>query len=100
HTRFSRDWSSDVCSSDLEDLVEDADLVGVGLQFALTDDVIAIAAAAARESGFHPCGQAATRLHRQVVQEEFVHRALQPDVNPVEIGSASCRGSVYTSADA
>ncbi|MEN5147483.1 hypothetical protein ABE454_14955 [Brevundimonas diminuta] len=68
----------------VEYLVEDVDLAGVGVQFALADDVIAIAAAAAREAGFHPCGQAATRLHRQIVQEEFVHCAFQPDVNPVD----------------
>src|SRR5207302_7646692 len=30
HTRFSRDWSSDVCSSDLRERVEVADDVVVG----------------------------------------------------------------------
>src|SRR5690606_40817306 len=28
HTRFSRDWSSDVCSSDLAQIVEDGQLKG------------------------------------------------------------------------
>nr|WP_258526233.1 hypothetical protein [Brevundimonas diminuta] len=64
--------------------MEDADLVGVGLQFAFPDDVVAIAAAAGREAGVHPCDKAPTRLHRQVVQEEFVHRALQPNVKSVD----------------
>src|SRR5690606_39351253 len=30
HTRFSRDWSSDVCSSDLARKVEEAGLIWVG----------------------------------------------------------------------
>nr|WP_232623978.1 hypothetical protein [Brevundimonas diminuta] len=67
-----------------EDRADHVDLMGVGLQFALADDVIPIAAAAAREAGLDPCRQASTRLHGQVVQEEFVHRALEADVNPVD----------------
>src|SRR5690606_40484400 len=39
HTRFSRDWSSDVCSSDLRELGRDLTLVGVGLAIVSTTSV-------------------------------------------------------------
>lgn len=64
--------------------MEDADLAGVGLQFALANDIVTKAATSAREASLYSCGQAATCLLCQVVQEEFVHHALQPDVNSVD----------------
>src|SRR5690606_39700316 len=39
HTRFSRDWSSDVCSSDLEELVDGARLDQV-VGFEIAVDVL------------------------------------------------------------
>src|SRR5207302_7349661 len=34
HTRFSRDWSSDVCSSDLAPAIDDGQLAAKGVRFA------------------------------------------------------------------
>src|SRR5690606_40588087 len=86
HTRFSRDWSSDVCSSDLILLA-------------------ATATALAAQEGVSTMGHARTRHladsgrlpePRDVVVEDIVnyhrHRLPAPGAgSAVEIGRASCR---------
>src|SRR5690606_40880934 len=95
HTRFSRDWSSDVCSSDLgEKARADDDVRLAGLQHleqardlrrvvlavaVLADDVVVAA--------------------RQAEQEPGLHRGADTEVAR-EIGRASCRERVSTSVAA
>src|SRR5690606_39825634 len=91
HTRFSRDWSSDVCSSDLIDYEAIAQSVGYDERF---DDVVF------RE-------ELATRLVYRVLKllgasamvgiAESGHRAVKrvgPQSATTEIGRASCRDRV------
>src|SRR5207302_2346889 len=40
HTRFSRDWSSDVCSSDLDTALIYVAIPGGGLDLAMPDDLV------------------------------------------------------------
>ena len=46
---------------------------------------IAVAAAAAGAALLDPAAQAAMRLQRQVLQEERVHRALEPDMQLADL---------------
>src|SRR5690606_39672784 len=96
-TRFSRDWSSDVCSSDLavvvdHDVVADANLVRMS-----EDDVLAeddVPAAAPEQHGIERLPEREPQRARNVLsdeQDELVPRERQP-----EIGRASCRGRVAT----
>src|SRR5690606_40822631 len=82
HTRFSRDWSSDVCSSDLEHTLRHLRV--------LRRDMIEI----------HDDTQEWTRIGRPVERshspEEWVrcHQSATRDSNVLEIGRASCRERV------
>src|SRR5690606_40102993 len=91
HTRFSRDWSSDVCSSDLEErelllqeLVESR-LGGIGAVDHIDDQHVPFlpVAVAAPDPLLDPLG-----VPRQVVVDEEV---AELEVQPLEIGRASCR---------
>src|SRR5699024_11298332 len=90
HTRSKRDWSSDVCSSDL---------IGAGLQDghrfphggAGGDDVLDDNDAVAVLGGVAHCAAAlAVVLHLFAVEE----------IGLIEIGRASCRERVWGSAGA
>src|SRR5690606_39587858 len=95
HTRFSRDWSSDVCSSDLRDLaatlrgyelaVEDA---AERVQPALEREIVAQCVASGLFAPNLPkhMGGAGLDLRQQVVIEEELGG---------EIGRASCRERVW-----
>src|SRR5690606_40993687 len=99
HTRFSRDWSSDVCSSDLSvSLVEAQDAGAIvitgshgGLQ---GDDPVtaigghAVFAAAYNDAGIGADGAGTSRLP-----------ALERQGVAGEIGRASCRDSMCNPAD-
>src|SRR5690606_40734900 len=83
HTRFSRDWSSDVCSSDLAFL---ANLVDDGEEE--TEALIEAEAAiqqVRRER--QPVDLAPRRPYLRRLQHELIERA------QLKIGRASCRGS-------
>src|SRR5690606_40394232 len=94
HTRFSRDWSSDVCSSDLH-----------GLDFSLSPHALLREAARSVRPGGHLLivgvnpwsAWGATRL---VSRKAFRHaRCIRPTrvsdwLNLLEIGRASCRERV------
>src|SRR5690606_40804318 len=99
HTRFSRDWSSDVCSSDLTQ--------GDALDFALLVDGLA----AEREQGitidvaYRFFGTAARRFivadcpgHEQYTRN-MATGASTADL-AIEIGRASCRERVDAAGDA
>src|SRR5690606_39579727 len=89
HTRFSRDWSSDVCSSDLQDGVE------VCASGSASQVLLERMAAAAPPADPHMV----ERLHRRVLERGAAAgaRAVWP-----EIGRASCRerGEVSVAAGA
>src|SRR5690606_39612985 len=85
HTRFSRDWSSDVCSSDLETaqklrMVFEAIRTTRGVY--LFDEIDALAAARGTENDI---GEA-----RRVLNSFL--QFLDEDTGPSKIGRASCRG--------
>src|SRR5690606_41110059 len=87
HTRFSRDWSSDVCSSDLELVAMGA---ASGLASALGRTATPVALEATRETGGVTVSPA----------EWLTGDPLPPELTPMsyltEIGRGSCmdRGSV------
>src|SRR5690606_40254867 len=86
HTRFSRDWSSDVCSSDLLSRLRPP------LRKASTRKVAAPGVAVREESaepagGHHP--------HRPLLRQPVAQdRTVQQDPCMLEIGRASCRERV------
>src|SRR5690606_40006805 len=78
HTRFSRDWSSDVCSSDLN---TDTDAeINIVKNFCVENNV-----GFAVNNAFAEGGEGAV---------ELAHEVLKALENPSEIGRASCRESV------
>src|SRR5690606_40317548 len=78
HTRFSRDWSSDVCSSDL---------IGHAIHFDL----------AVHHHARHDTGprwrMSAKIFHKYSVKRHKVARVIQPNAaaHHMQIGRASCR---------
>src|SRR5690606_40380236 len=92
--RFSRDWSSDVCSSDLAiaaciDPSERLVAVGAGAALDLSN-VIALAAGGATGLSIGAVAQQAARLRADHLLVDGVCDANVLDV--LEIGRASCRG--------
>src|SRR5690606_40161609 len=97
HTRFSRDWSSDVCSSDLfkvraraarfHDVVK---LVRLARVFALLSrQEIHLASAWRKRSGV---------LTTDTKQHQFGDVAeVEANAAPIQIGRASCRERMYRS---
>ena len=55
----------------------------------LGGDLVAVAEAAAGAALPHPAFQAASRLHRQILQEQRVHRPLEADVQLADLTFAS-----------
>src|SRR5699024_12204940 len=91
HTRSNRDWSSDVCSSDLVTLVAKPGRSTVA-------DLVAAGAEKARHSPFaahlpsgDPAGICEVRQNRAAVQDEASQLVTLASTR-VEIGRASCRG--------
>src|SRR5690606_40340295 len=95
HTRFSRDWSSDVCSSDLHQAVMDGDGLADGLEVA---------------RGTSPFDPETPRW--TIVPDDFptIQEALvfafagegvivRPGIHREKIGRASCRERVEVSLD-
>src|SRR5690606_39819382 len=75
HTRFSRDWSSDVCSSDLvADIVLDMHLDVISIVTALLHDVVED-----------------TTVDLQTVREKFGETCAMLVDGLTKIGRASCR---------
>src|SRR5690606_39729614 len=76
HTRFSRDWSSDVCSSDLDDLVATLDRADeVGTLFIKLEQPVAISRQPEKIALLlHPLDGCALRTvaHAVVAQLDFV----------------------------
>src|SRR5690606_40583810 len=88
HTRFSRDWSSDVCSSDLA--VEEAErMVGTSIPTAFLSIV------GSQIGLVNNRGVVAVTGEDREISEEDVERVLQA-AKVIEIGRASCRERVYT----
>src|SRR5690606_39416422 len=88
HTRFSRDWSSDVCSSDLLEL-GGLDLGDDTLAALLDADLgrlerLWLYKNGLTDTGARALAEAASRLSLT---------ELRLDLNPIEIGRASCRES-------
>src|SRR5690606_40982134 len=96
HTRFSRDWSSDVCSSDLNHVV----CHGIPGEKRLADgDIINIDVTVILD-GWHGdtsrmffVGEKVSVKARRLV--EVTYEAMMRGIR--EIGRASCRGRVYYS---
>src|SRR5690606_40035250 len=86
HTRFSRDWSSDVCSSDLED----HKIRRVGGSKEIPVDVRIIAATNRN------LPQA---VNDGLFREDLFHRLdlFSVEMPPLQIGRASCRERVWMS---
>src|SRR5207302_5114121 len=94
HTRFSRDWSSDVCSSDLHDYITKP--------FEIEDLVVAVEKAL-DERGLR---REVARLRKEVARpyrfENIIGKspAMQDVFALIQIGRASCRERVERSAGA
>src|SRR5690606_40821110 len=87
HTRFSRDWSSDVCSSDLS-VLTDPTFGGVTASFAMLGDVH-LAEPKAR------IGFAGARVIQQTIRQELPEGFQTAEfLLKAEIGRASCRERV------
>src|SRR5690606_40191933 len=86
HTRFSRDWSSDVCSSDLV-LNEDGDKI----QIKSTEDISAVAFAGGANALSRGAAAANVTGSLREADVTSVNKANEMMVH-VEIGRASCRG--------
>src|SRR5690606_40445268 len=84
HTRFSRDWSSDVCSSDLIQAASEAVLEY--LKDAAEDFL--------DEQGAPISGEVPARVQWATIAL-VGYWVRSPDANPDEIGRASCRGRVW-----
>src|SRR5690606_40084602 len=91
HTRFSRDWSSDVCSSDLVD-------IGTRLLDTPVDELVAASDEGTKAA--EGLAQSADQ-HRYVVlsQPRGSHAAAAARTDD-KIGRASCGGSVEILTDA
>src|SRR5690606_39537531 len=91
HTRFSRDWSSDVCSSDLDRVrdISRADAVTVARAFEATRRIFDLEALVDRINALDNKAPAAA----QIALHQRVAGALQ-------IGRASCRGRVWIAGGA
>src|SRR5690606_40079198 len=86
HTRFSRDWSSDVCSSDLtaEELASDA-LLDLAASLAAHD-------AQSRPVALRALRQRLATDTNRALLRTFAARAVeQADWGALKIGRASCR---------
>src|SRR5690606_40614394 len=100
HTRFSRDWSSDVCSSDLYRRAELLAAAGAAPQ--LLNDAVSTGLLAASET----YGEDAVALLRAMVAldrhgiEPRHLRAVKQSAEREEIGRASCRDRVEISVGA
>src|SRR5207249_6989129 len=89
HTRSKRDWSSDVCSSDLVPPLSPTSEIGIGTHL----------------DGSSPLGLDARLGGRQGRHDEEIEKRRQlpacgavrgPEPQLVEIGRASCREGVYS----
>src|SRR5690606_40951395 len=92
HTRFSRDWSSDVCSSDLRPSITGHDCyykTSHGPGYALARNAPQILHH--RASVFPPLPAI---VSLQLFLESENHNALKPPESCPEIGRAACRESV------
>src|SRR5690606_41047216 len=95
HTRFSRDWSSDVCSSDLTaDVTENAKQIVIKpIQMATAVrvkdevDAIILGNTLAMEGGLN--------VLKDAIYYEPIDQSTKMNVNVLEIGRASCREEVY-----
>src|SRR5690606_40767150 len=97
HTRFSRDWSSDVCSSDLGALLElDVDVCVVHVEIALDDlDDLALKL---RQFFRRDVTPIANQHQLQPVARCVRARCVGPPPQSIpEIGRASCRESAKIS---
>src|SRR5690606_39596229 len=95
HTRFSRDWSSDVCSSDLKAFQPPVQAIEISSYERMDLRV------EGRYDGafiFTDFGPDRRRLRnqdvRQPIAQRFAHQALALRID-VEIGRASCRDRRY-----
>src|SRR5699024_12050600 len=93
HTRSKRDWSSDVCSSDLTKF---QDLTFTCIMVLIFVYVMTFYNAGL-ESGvtFATFGYALTHMWVEVIGAFIAQRYIAA---PIEIGRASCRGRVYVDA--
>src|SRR5690606_40979584 len=87
HTRFSRDWSSDVCSSDLEEAIKDVAASGRRAKFLYTIPTYQ-----------NPAGVTLSEERRERVLDicERANLLVVEDdpYSQLEIGRASCREGV------
>src|SRR5690606_40324755 len=92
HTRFSRDWSSDVCSSDLVDAADWARALPAGLDTEVGSGGVALSSAQAQQIA----------LARLVLADPhtLVLDEATSLLDPREVGRASCRESVWIEASA
>src|SRR5690606_39534607 len=91
HTRFSRDWSSDVCSSDLNVLIP-----GVGGSGVTTLGALLGMAAHLEGKGCTVLDQAGLAQKFGPVVTHVRIAAKQDDIYAVQIGRASCRERMYS----
>src|SRR5690606_40615206 len=96
HTSFSRDWSSDVCSSDLK-LVDKlvvgvAVNIGKGPLFSMEERVEMV-----REE-IGPLMPGATEFEVKPFSNLLMHFAMEVGAS-MKIGRASCRGRLYITDD-
>src|SRR5690606_41002324 len=85
HTRFSRDWSSDVCSSDLDPAVAGS-----------LPPISILDAAEKKQKSFSPESLEAMSRLLEIKLKEFGVEVVVESVHPgpviTQIGRASCRG--------
>src|SRR5690606_40601178 len=90
HTRFSRDWSSDVCSSDL--------IAAPVSEFGDDTHDETMVATVAERLGIDP--SRASRLVSEMVEAGYARRAVSQADARRKIGRASCRERVEGSGGA
>src|SRR5690606_41019390 len=96
HTRFSRDWSSDVCSSDLDTVL----MVGGASRMPCVVSLAAELFGKRPQDELHPdeaVAQGAAIQAALKAGEAAVEDMVVTDVAPFKIGRASCRERVYVS---
>src|SRR5690606_40471016 len=94
HTRFSRDWSSDVCSSDLGGKVERAHKREFGLAKVVVEQTSGIFHRFARREAIDVWMSHGDRVESMPPGFASIGLSDNTPFCAVEIGRASCRGRV------
>src|SRR5690606_39452175 len=93
HTRFSRDWSSDVCSSDLDDGTRRTEILQTAALLIATSGLRTSLQEIADAAGILPGSLYHHFESKEAILIELL-RLYHEDLDRIEIGRASCRERV------